>query len=144
MTDQHDDAEALIARADDLEARMSDPDFVALFDYSKRTRRVVRACVALTAAFAVLAAVVGFVVVKASENADDIAQAKVVARAVAEAAVTTCEAANESRAGQTELWSFIFGLTRNDSPQVDEAKAIVARIFAPRDCALPTGGDTSP
>lgn len=54
--------------------------------------------------------------------------------------VGNCESGNEFRAGERELWGFIFNAqastTRNPAQQAqfNELKALVERTFAARDC----------
>lgn len=135
MTDEERDD--LLARADDLNQKLEEVPFDKVLEQYNRQRSQLKLLLALVAALFLVVAVLAVVTMQVRRNAHDIATAH-------DVFVTNCESGNGFRAGERELWGFIFEAppaaprTPEQQRQFDDFKAIVDRIFAPRDCsALP-------
>lgn len=95
-------------------------------------------CVSLVALVAL-----GFVAVQANNAAKNADSAHAIAVSNQAAAKLTCEAANQSRAQQVELWTHVLDLATQARPPADRARLIatvriyVQGVFAPRDCSKP-------
>jgi hypothetical protein len=85
---------------------------------------------------------------QASERADS---AYAIGEANKRAAQLTCEANNQSRASQVELWTYVLSLSAqaNPSPTREQAlrlaqfRTYVEKVFAARDCSLPVTPTTT-
>lgn len=135
MTDEERDD--LLARADDLNQKLEEVPFDQVLKQYTRQRSLLKLLLALVVALFLVVAVLGVVTMQVRRNSHDIATAQ-------DIVVANCEAGNEFRKGERELWGFIFEAptatprTPEQQKQFDDFKAIVDRIFAPRDCsALP-------
>lgn len=90
-------------------------------------------------------ALISVVAVRADHAAQRADSAYAIAESNRAAARLTCEANNQSRASQIELWTYLLGLSAelNPSPTREEAlrlaqfRTYVQRVFQPRDCSLP-------
>lgn len=88
---------------------------------------------------------IGVVAVRANEAAKRADSAYAVAEANKEAARLTCEANNQSRATQVQLWTYVLDLsaqanpvpTREQALRIAQFRTYIQRVFAPRDCSKP-------
>lgn len=90
----------------------------------------------------VLVAVVAVRANTAAQNAD---AARTLAESNKQAAALTCEANNQSRAAQVELWTYVLSIvaeanpapTREEALRLAQFRTYVQKTFAPRDCTKP-------
>lgn len=88
---------------------------------------------------------IGVVAVRANEAAKRADSAYAVAEANKEAARLTCEANNQGRATQVQLWTYVLDLsaqanpvpTREQALRIAQFRTYIQRVFAPRDCSKP-------
>lgn len=149
MTDE--DPHALVARADELDERINaaglHEQIAHLTDYGRRNRKLIRLNQVLTGAVLMLCLIAWLQQSRVNENRRIAGQAKAVAEASVVANALTCDAANDSRAGQRQLWAYILSFTAPGNPEqqqrLAQLQALVATTFAPRDCAreAPTTGE---
>jgi hypothetical protein len=117
----------------------------ALARKQRRDRTLIRWTVAGLCVSLVALVLVGVVAVRANQAADRADSAYAVAEANRQAARLTCEANNQSRATQIELWTYVLELSAqsNPAPTREQAKRIaqfrtyIQHVFAPRDCSKP-------
>jgi hypothetical protein len=132
MTDEERDD--LLARADDLNHRLEAVPFEQMLRQYTKQRSQLQMLLALVVALVLVVAVQIVVTTRVYRNSRDIATAQ-------DIFVANCDAGNEFRAGERELWGFIFEAqpaaprTPEQQKQLDEIRAIVDRIFAQRDCS---------
>lgn len=138
MPNSSENTERLLEAAKSLETQMAAlvEEFNQVRTFGMRTRDIVRGLVALGVVTAV--AVAGVIVALArSEHAESNAS---VAR---QAAVASCEATNEVRALQRQLWGYVLDERLRDDPdrnperlqRIEEFRDYVMQTFAPRDCS---------
>lgn len=128
----------LLARAGELNEKLEEVPFDRVLKQYNRQRSLLQALLALVVALVVVVAVLVVVTVRVYRNSHDIATTH-------DIVVANCVAGNEFRAGERELWGFIFDAppatprSVQQQKQFDDLKEIVDRIFAQRDCSeLPT------
>lgn len=124
----------LIERSDKLDERIAGS--VSIDDLAKASRRnrVLIRLLAFSVALDVLLSIgLGALAWQARQVADQ-------ANSIQARAYATCQASNEARAGQVQLWHYLLDLT-SASPrtpeqqrQVGEVRAYVDHLFAPRRC----------
>lgn len=94
---------------------------------------------------------VGFVAVRANNAAKDADAAHTLAESNKAAAQLTCEAGNQSRATQVQLWSYVLTmfagnnnttLTPEQRQRLAEFHLYVQQVFKPRDCTKPVAPTT--
>lgn len=88
---------------------------------------------------------VGAVAVQANSAARKADSATALAEANRTAARLSCEAGNQTRATQVELWTYVLTLsaqanpppTRAQAEQLAKFRTYIQKVFAPRDCTKP-------
>jgi hypothetical protein len=134
------DTDPLVA-AERLEVAMTDlaGEVGTLRDYGHRNRAMIWGLVVSV----LLNLVVGVIAISASLQARE---ATSQAAVNAQNAKITCEAGNESRRLQTQLWTYVLDLsskrpnmTAEQRKQIAAFRGYIATVYAPRDCdANPT------
>jgi len=87
----------------------------------------------------------GVVAVQAREAGQNADSARTLSESNRVAAQLTCEANNQSRAVQVQLWTYVLDtvttnntkLTREQAKRLAEFRTYVQKVFSPRDCSLP-------
>lgn len=135
MTDP--DREATLAAAARLEQAMGNltDQIHALRTYSQRSRRLIWGLVVSLLLDVLLSVAVAVIAVQANEATSTANQNR-------QTQIATCEAGNQSRALQLQLWTYVLDLSAQsprDYPGKDQQLAqfrdYIARTFAPRDCS---------
>lgn len=88
---------------------------------------------------------VGVVAVRANTAAKRADSAYAIAESNKQAAALTCEANNQGRATQVQLWTYVLDLSVQSSPPPTRAQALaiaqfrtyIQKVFMPRDCSKP-------
>lgn len=117
----------------------------ALARKQRQDRTLLKGAAAALALYVVALALLGVVAVRANQAAERADSAYAISQANQEAARLTCEANNQSRASQVELWTYLLGLaavsspppTREQALQLAQFRSYVQRVFAQRDCSKP-------
>lgn len=131
--DQRDEALAAAAR---LEESMGDlaSEMQAMRQYGHRSRRLIGLLGVSLCFDLLLSVVLGVVAYQAHQATTTSAQNKQNAR-------ITCEAANQSRAAQIQLWGYVLDVSEQNPErtpqqrvQITQFRVYVARVFAQRDC----------
>lgn len=95
--------------------------------------------------YVVALALIGLVAARANTAAERADSAYAVAEANKVAARLTCEANNQSRQTQIDLWTYVLELsaqanpapTREEALRIAHFRTYIQRVFAPRDCSKP-------
>lgn len=117
----------------------------ALARKQRRDRTVLIATLAGLCVSLVALVLIGVVAVQASDAAKAADSAKTIAESNRVAARLTCEANNQGRATQVELWTYVLDMVGTNNPTLTREQALrlaqfrtyVQKVFAPRDCSKP-------
>lgn len=117
----------------------------ALARKQKQDHYILRALTAGLVLYVVALALIGVVALQAGDAAKDADAAQTLAQSNKVAAQLTCEAGNQSRATQVELWTYVLTVvvqanpppTREQALQLAQFRSYIRRVFAPRDCTKP-------
>jgi hypothetical protein len=93
---------------------------------------------------------VGLVAVQANNAAKNADAAHTLAESNRNAARLSCEAGNQTRATQVELWTYVLTVSAQANPAPTRAQAerlaqfrtYIQKVFAPRDCSKPVAPTT--
>lgn len=117
----------------------------ALARKQRQDRTLLKAVVAALALNVVALVLIGVVAVRANSAAERADSAYAIAEANKEAARLSCEAANQGRVNQIQLWTYVLDLsaqanpapTREQALRIAQFRSYIQKVFAPRDCAQP-------
>jgi hypothetical protein len=141
----------LSARLDSVKADSETRD-AALRRYGRRNRAYIVVDIILTVIVAAVTAVSAHAYDTASKASLSARQTALSASQLRAANITSCQAANGTRAQTIQLWDYILSLPAAPAPHETAAqkaarlkakadfRAYVHRVFAPRDCEKTFGG----
>lgn len=117
----------------------------ALSRKQRQDRTVLKAITVGLALYVVALLLIGIVAVRANNAANDADSARTLAESNRAAAQLTCEAGNQTRATQVQLWTYLLDTvvqadpppTREQALQLAQFRSYVKRVFQPRDCSKP-------
>lgn len=144
--------EALVA-ASRLEESMDElsSQVQALHSYGHRNRSMIRWLAVSLLLDLVLSAVLGVVALQANSASDRATEATSTAAQNQQNAKIGCEAANQGRTAQIQLWGYVLDasmqnpkLTAAQRAQLEGLRTYVGQVFAQRDCTNPTAPTVTP
>lgn len=117
----------------------------ALARKQRQDRTLIRGLVTGLCLHLVALVLIGFVAIRANTAAERADSAYAVAEANREAARLTCQANNQTRATQIQLWTVVLQLsaqanpnpTREQALRIAQFRTYIQKVFAPRDCSQP-------
>jgi len=117
----------------------------ALARKQRQDRTLIRALVTGLCLHLVALILIGVVAVRANTAAERADSAYAIGEANREAARLTCEANNQTRATQIQLWTVVLQLsaeanpnpTREQALRIAQFRTYIQKVFAPRDCTKP-------
>lgn len=135
--DPSEKADELVARADDLNQRLTEasPALDEVLAYQKRSRALLRAFMVLAGVVLVVTVVVFVFIFQVHENSRNIDIQK-------ENAKQACLSGNTFRANEIKLWNYIFQVSAERNPNLtpeqqqknEEIRLNILKIFEPRNC----------
>jgi len=111
----------------------------------RQDHTVLRAITVGLALYVVALALIGVVALRANSAANEADDAHTLAESNKTAARLSCEAGNQGRATQIELWTVVLNLavqtnpapTREQALQIAQFRTYIQKVFTPRDCSRP-------
>lgn len=144
MTDPLDQDVVTAARRLETSVDNLRSEITTLRTYSQRSRRLIVGLAISIVLDVLLSAAVGFLAIQAVSTSNKANEANSLASRNAQNQFITCQAGNESRAAQVQLWTYVLDLAArnpNQTPaqaeQVKQLRAYLATSLAPRDCTSP-------
>lgn len=125
-----------VARSDEFDKRLGDSHIVqALVNTGKTNRRIIRWLAVSVALDIGLSVAMIFIAIGAQHTAETATSAQTQTR-------LQCEAGNEARSAQLQLWTYVLTLssqheTKRQKKQAVQFRHYIQRVFAQRDCDNP-------
>lgn len=149
MPDQPTSFELAVA-AERLEKRMSElsADIHTLRTYGQENRRLIKAVIAGAVVLAVVVVVLTGLWRRTAHVADEANRATSTAAQAIRSQQITCQASNDARALNRNLWGYVLSEAVKSNPggakQIEQFRAYIAKTFADRDCTavVPTPAPT--
>lgn len=142
MADHQPTSFELAVAAERLEKRMGElsADIGTLRTYGQDNRRLIKAAIAGAVILAVVVVVLAGLWKRTADTADRADEATSAAAQALRAQQITCEASNEARGLNRQLWGYVLTEAAKANPDADTAqlerfRAVITKTFADRDCA---------